>query len=280
MGTGKGPDKQSDAGASPRRILVTGAAGQIGAEFVPYLRALYGDDNVISSDIKAPPRLNNNNSNGHNNHQHQTHHQTRGVLFPSTCSGFVYCDVQDYDALTRVVLEQGIDTVVHLASLLSAIGEKNPQLALKVNCAGIQNVLEVARLHDLTVLAPSTIAVFGGTTPRDDTPDVTVCEPSTMYGVTKVHLELLGSYYKTKYDLDFRSLRYPGVISSLTPPGGGTTDYAVDIYHAALRDGHYRCFLEESTRLPMMYMRDCLRAATTLLGGGYRYKSNAVGPIA
>ena len=130
-----------------------GAAGQIGAEFVPYLRALYGDDNVISSDIKAPPRLNNNNSNGHNNHQHQTHHQTRGVLFPSTCSGFVYCDVQDYDALTRVVLEQGIDTVVHLASLLSAIGEKNPQLALKVNCAGIQNVLEVARLHDLTVLA-------------------------------------------------------------------------------------------------------------------------------
>eukprot|EP00897_Mesotaenium_endlicherianum_P007830 jgi/Mesen1/7075/ME000369S06398 len=178
-----------------------------------------GVDSVVASDIKT---------------------SSRGFL---ESGPFVYADVQDYDSLARIVLEHGIDYIIHLASLLSAIGEKNPQLALKINTAGIQNVLELARLFRLRVYAPSTIAVFGPTSPKDLTPDVTVMEPTTMYGITKVHLELLGRYYNRVYDVDFRSIRYPGVISGNTKPGGGTTDYAVEIYHEALKHGSYHCFL-------------------------------------
>eukprot|EP00271_Cylindrocystis_brebissonii_P023448 TRINITY_DN9730_c0_g2_i1.p1 TRINITY_DN9730_c0_g2~~TRINITY_DN9730_c0_g2_i1.p1 ORF type:complete len:521 (-),score=47.64 TRINITY_DN9730_c0_g2_i1:1272-2675(-) len=225
----------------PLRYLVTGACGQIGVELVGYMRERLGAEAVIASDVKT---------------------RSRDFL----ASGpFVYLDVQDYEGLARTTLEHGTDVIVHLASLLSAMGERNPQLALKINIQGIQNVLELARQHNLKVYAPSSIAVFGPTTPKDHTPDVTVMEPTTMYGITKVHLELLGRYYQRVYGVDFRSLRYPGVISGRTMPGGGTTDYAVEIYHAALEEGSYRCFLDAEQLLPMMYMPDCLKATYDLI---------------
>uniref|UniRef100_M4BH02 L-threonine 3-dehydrogenase, mitochondrial n=1 Tax=Hyaloperonospora arabidopsidis (strain Emoy2) TaxID=559515 RepID=M4BH02_HYAAE len=222
-----------------RRILVTGGTGQIGMELVPFLRQVFGHDTVVNSDIKAP----------------------LGAPDPT----FAYCDVQDSTSIARVIAEQGVDTIVHMASLLSAVGETNPALALAVNTRGIQNVLELAKSHKLQVFAPSTIAVFGPSTPQDETPDVTIMRPTTMYGLTKVHLELLGEYYYQKFHVDFRSVRYPGIVSSEAMPGGGTTDYAVEIFYHALKYGKYTCFLEPETKLPMMYMPDCLKATLGLM---------------
>merc|ERR1719499_296846 len=222
------------------RIFVTGASGQIGAELVPRLRQRYGRENVIASDVKVFTK--------------------KGELEP-----FVYCDVTQYDMLARIALESGCTQIVHLASLLSAIGEKNPALAKKVNILGTQNVLEVAKDNGIKVYIPSSIAVFGPTTPSIDTPEDTVIRPTTIYGITKVYAELLGEYYFKRYGVDYRSIRYPGVISSRAMPGGGTTDYAVEIYHEALKKGSYECFLDENTALPMMYMDDCIKATVELI---------------
>lgn len=223
-----------------RRILVTGGTGQIGMELVPHLRSVYGKNAVINSDIKMNAQA-------------------------AQDGPFVYCDVLSQDSLARLVLENGIDTIIHNASLLSAIGEKNPSLALKVNTRGIENVLEVAKANNLKVFTPSTIAVFGPSTPKIMTPDHTLMRPTTVYGITKVHMELLGEYYHAKFGLDFRSIRYPGVISAEAWPGGGTTDYAVEIFYEALRTGTYTSYIAADTRLPMMYMDDCIKATMELL---------------
>jgi len=241
LGTGTAAPVAHGDTATETRVLVTGACGQIGAELVPYLRARLGTENVIASDVKTNP----------------------GMLRDGP---FMYLDVQDKDNLTRVVLENGVNCVAHLATLLSAVGERNPQLALRINTTGIQNVLDIAANHGLKVFSPSTIAVFGDTSPREMTPDNTVMQPKTMYGVTKVHQELLGSYYRERFNVDYRSLRYPGIISSKAAPGGGTTDYAVEIFHAALSQPRaYTCFLEADAKLPMMYMPDCLEATWKLM---------------
>jgi threonine 3-dehydrogenase len=222
------------------RILVTGAGGQVGVDLVAELRSRYGAANVVASDVRRP-----------------ADHASSGP--------FEYIDVCDKTAVVKACVDHDVDWVVHLASMLSAVGEKNPQAAMHLNTRGIENVLEAARMHNLRVFAPSTIAVFGSSTPRDQTPDTTVMRPGTMYGLTKVYLELLGEYYKAKFGVDFRSVRYPGIISNSALPGGGTTDYAVDIYHQALLAGRYDCFLRADTEMPMMYAPDSTKAAMDLL---------------
>ena len=223
-------------------VLVTGSAGQIGAELVPRLRALYGNESVVAGVHKTPggPLLN--------------------------AGPVEVMDVGDESSVDRVVEEHHVDTIFHLAALLSATAESNPQLAWQVNMDGLKNVLEVARLRKLAkVFWPSSIAVFGPDAPRTLTPQTAPLNPTTMYGVTKVAGELLCNYYFIKYGLDVRVLRYPGLISSEAPPGGGTTDYAVEIFYAAIAKGTYGCFLKEDTILPMMYMPDAIDATVKLM---------------
>lgn len=205
---------RSFATAKPNgKVLITGSIGQIGVELIPFLRKRYGAENVIATDIRKMPAA---------------------VAETGPCA---YLDVQDGNALHKLVVENNVGTVIHLASLLSAVGEKNPQLAMKVNARGSENVLEVAAAHQLKVFIPSTIAVFGPSTPADNTPDLTILRPTTIYGTTKVYMELLGEYYHNKYGVDFRSIRYPGIISNTALPGGGTTDYAVEIFYEVRRSG-------------------------------------------
>ena len=226
-----------------KSILVTGAVGQIGSELTLALRKHYGADNVVATGRKTAPSE---------------------ELKES--GPFYFIDVTDRETIEGIVEKHDIDTIIHMAAILSAIGEKNPLLAWNVNMNGLHNVLECARERELTrVLIPSSIAVFGPETPRDNTPNETVLKPRTMYGVTKVAGELLSDYYFYRFGLDVRGLRYPGIVSHETLPGGGTTDYAVAIYYEAVKQGRYTCFVREDTRLPMMYMPDCIKATMDLL---------------
>ena len=225
------------------RILVTGAGGQIGSELTLSLRERYGSENVVAAGHRTQP----------------------GPALRDS-GPFVTLDVTNRDQLEKTVEEYDIDVVYHLAAILSAKGEQNPQLAWKVNIEGLINVLEVGRERGLSrIFVPSSIAVFGPETPRDPAPQETVLRPTTMYGVTKVTGELLGDYYVSKYGLDVRGVRYPGIISSETLPGGGTTDYAVEVFYEALKTEHYDFFVRADTVLPMMYMPDCIRATIELM---------------
>ena len=228
--------------AEIKRILVTGAVGQIGSELTLALRDRYGADNVVAAGRKTQPSP---------------------ALRDS--GPFVWCDVTDRPKLDETIREFKIDTIVNMAAILSATGEQHPQRCWDVNVTGLINTLEAAREHELTqVLCPSSIAVFGPGTP-DDAPQDTVLKPTTMYGVTKVTGELLCDYYVKRFGVDARGLRYPGIISAETLPGGGTTDYAVEIYYKAIEEGRYTCFVEERTSLPMMYMPDCIKATMDLM---------------
>lgn len=226
-----------------RRILVIGAAGQIGSELVPFLRKKYGNDNVIATGRKTP---------------------LPDVIKNS--GPVIYLDALERNRLSEVLYEYEIDTIFHMASILSATGEKMPQTAWDININGLINVLEAGRSYKVDkIVWPSSIAAFGPTTPRENTPNTTILQPTTMYGITKVAGELLAEYYYKKYNLDVRSMRLPGIISSETLPSGGTTDYAVEIFYEAIKNKKYTCFLKEDTVLPMMYQPDCLKCMVDLL---------------
>ncbi len=222
--------------------MVIGAAGQIGSELTSELRLRYGSENVIGADIRLPPS-------------------------PELEEGpFIRLDVTKREDLKRALSTHGIDTIYHLAAILSAKGERDPVFTWEVNLGGLWNVLEAARRNGVErVFWPSSIAVFGPRTPKEATPQETVLDPTTIYGVTKVAGEHLCAYYRKRYGLDIRGVRYPGIISSRTLPGGGTTDYAVEMFHAALRGEEYTCFVEEDTVLPMMYIVDAIEAAIRLM---------------
>jgi nucleoside-diphosphate-sugar epimerase len=221
------------------KILVIGSSGQIGTELTEKLQEIYGIENVIASDIKK-----------HFNH--------KGI--------FEELDILDKERLTEIVSDHSITQVYLLAALLSATAEKNPQFAWKLNMESLFNVLELAREKKIQkIYWPSSIAVFGPTTPKENVPQFTIMEPSTVYGVSKLAGERWCEYYFMKHGVDVRSLRYPGLISYKSPPGGGTTDYAVDIFYQATLKGRYDCFLTENTYLPMMYMPDAIRATIELM---------------
>jgi nucleoside-diphosphate-sugar epimerase len=221
-----------------KRILVTGAAGQVGSELVPELRRIYGTDAVLATDVKPDD-------------------EAEGP--------YQVLDCTDAAAIADAVRKQKADTVYHLAALLSATAEAKPLKAYHINMGTLVNVLEVAREVKCAVFTPSSIGAFGPTTPSDPTPQDTIQRPTTMYGVTKVAGELLCDYYFTRFGVDTRGLRYPGLISYVAPPGGGTTDYAVHIFYEALEKKSYTCFLSADTQLDMMYMPDGVRAAIEVM---------------
>jgi len=229
--------------ANNSRILVTGACGQIGSELTMALRERYGHDNVIATGHKTPPSP---------------------TLRDS--GPFEFLDVTRPETVIPVIEKYRINIIYHLSAILSAAGEKNPQLAWDVNMNGLYNILEIARERQLARLfCPSSIAVFGAGIPRDNTPQETILKPATMYGLTKVAGELLCDYYFHRFGVDVRGLRYPGIISNVTPPGGGTTDYAVEIFYEAIKHKRYQCFLRADSYLPMMYMPDCIKATIDLM---------------
>ncbi|MFH0749775.1 MAG: NAD-dependent epimerase/dehydratase family protein [Candidatus Gottesmanbacteria bacterium] len=222
-----------------KNILVTGAFGQIGSELVPALQTKFGMDHVVAI--------------GHH-------------TIPKDFKGIVEtAEIGEGDKIESIIKKYSIDTVYHLVSLLSAKGEIDPSLTWQINMGGLKTILDLAVTYKLKVFWPSSIAAFGPTTPRVNTPQRTVLEPTTMYGVTKVAGELLVAYYVKKFGIDIRSVRYPGIISWKTPPGGGTTDYAVAIFYEGLQKGKYECFVRPDTTLPMMYMDDAVRGTMELM---------------
>jgi len=229
-------------GAKSARFLVTGAVGQIGSELTMALRERHGSQNVVAAGHHTPPAPELRDS-----------------------GPFEYLDVTQRESLARLVDQYDVDTIYHMAAILSAVGEAKPQLCWDVNMNGLYNVLEIARERRLRLFCPSSIAAFGPETPREHTPQETVLRPRTIYGVTKVAGELLCSYMAARFGVDVRGVRYPGIISNVTPPGGGTTDYAVEIFYAAIREQRYTCFVRPDTVLPMMYMPDCIQATLDLM---------------
>ena len=226
-----------------KKILVTGAVGQIGSELTMELRTRYGAANVVAAGHTTAP----------------------GVALRES-GPFEILDVTEKSALAKVLDKYAITEIYHMAALLSVVGEKHPQRCWQVNVDGLRNVLEIARERGgVRLFCPSSIAVFGSGTPRDLTPQETVLAPTTMYGVTKVAGELLCDYYAKKFRVDVRGLRYPGIISSETLPGGGTTDYAVEIFYKAIAEQRYTCFLAANTTLPMLYMPDAIKATIDLM---------------
>ncbi len=218
------------------KILVTGASGQIGTELVSMLSGIFGSDRIVISDIREIKD-----------------------------KRFRYLDVTDRDAVDLLISKNKIDTVFHLAAILSASGETNPSLAYKVNVDGLHNVLDASLKNKVDlVMIPSTIGVFGPETPKENVPIETITRPTTIYGITKVFAEQLGYYYYRKFGLNVRGLRYPGLLSYKSPPGGGTTDYAIEMIIKAVRGENYNCFLRKDSKLPMMYMPDALEAMLKL----------------
>lgn len=223
-----------------KKILIVGAGGQIGSELVPYLRSIYGSSNVVATDVRECKSL-------------------------SDDGPFEVLDALNATNMASVVARHHIDTIFNLVALLSAVGERNPQMAWGVNMGALMNSLEVARQHHCAVFTPSSIGAFGPSSPKDGTPQDTIMQPTTIYGICKVTGEMLGNYYANKYGLDTRSVRFPGIISNKTLPGGGTTDYAVEIYYEAIRRGEYTCAVPHDVYMDMMYMPDALRAIVELM---------------
>ncbi|EMF0158064.1 L-threonine 3-dehydrogenase [Enterococcus hirae] len=223
-----------------KKVLVTGCLGQIGSELVLRLREDLGNENVVATDIRMPEKLED------------------GELFE-------ILDVMDYEKMRALVEKYQVDTLIHLAALLSAVAEAKPKFAWDLNMVGLVNALEVAREFKLKFFTPSSIGAFGPNTPKDETPQDTLQRPTTLYGVTKVAGELLCDYYYTKYGVDTRGVHFQGLISYKTLPGGGTTDYAVDIYYSAIKEGKYTCFIDRGTAMDMMYMPDAIEAIVQLM---------------
>ncbi|NRR89969.1 NAD-dependent epimerase/dehydratase family protein [Winogradskyella undariae] len=224
------------------KILIIGACGQIGTELTTRLREIHGVDNVVASDIN-----------------------TRNLDLVNA-GPFVILDAKNFNALKDCCINHNIDTIYLMAALLSATGEKYPMEAWDLNMNSLFHVLNLAKAKQIKkVFWPSSIAVFGPTTPSENTPQHTICEPTTVYGITKQVGERWCEYYHDKYDVDVRSIRYPGIISHKAMPGGGTTDYAVEIYHEAIKNGKYESFLSENTNLPMMFMDDAIKATTDIM---------------
>lgn len=225
-----------------KKILVTGALGQIGSEIVMKLRSIYGNDNVIASS-----------------------RDKKGNKEAIETGPFEIVDVLSTEQISEAIIKHKVDSIIHLAAILSATGEKNPHLLWDINMNGLYNILEIAREKNCAVFTPSSIAAFGPNTPKDLTPQDTIQRPTTIYGVSKVAGELLCDYYFEKFGVDTRGVRYPGLISYEALPGGGTTDYAVHIYYEAIKSKKFTCNLEKGTKMDMMYMPDALDAIIQLM---------------
>ena len=223
-----------------KRILIAGAGGQIGTELTTHLRKIYGPENVIAADLRECPQL-------------------------AYDGPFELLNVLDREAYASLVRRYDVDTIFNLVAVLSATGERNPQGAWNINMGALMNSLEIAREYGCALFTPSSIGAFGGDYPKDNTPQDVVMQPDTIYGVCKVTGELLGNYYNTRFGVDTRSVRFPGIISNVTMPGGGTTDYAVEIFYEAVRTGHYTCPVPADVYMDMMYMPDALKAIVDLM---------------